>query len=137
MHNIKIPLGIGIILLQLYKLEASRKFAVVAHETIENCASPDNDAKAFDLSNFEIIAESDMDVFLNGTVKFGRKFNSPVPTHIFAEKFDRGRWNIEVLNAKRPDFCKAMHGPTESWYYKLLRLKCPLLEGVKHAKKRF
>ena len=67
--HFKFPLRFGIIFLQLYKLEALRKIAVVAYETIENCASPDEDAKAFDLSNFEIIAESDMDVFLNGTKK--------------------------------------------------------------------
>ena len=100
-------------------------------EKIENCAPPETDAKAFDYSNFEFIAMSDTDVYMNGTIRMARKFVSIIPYHVYAEKFDRNQWNLAVYNAKRDDFCKALHDPTEVWYSKFKRVKgCPLEIGV-------
>jgi hypothetical protein len=109
-----------------------RKFAIQVDERIENCAPKDQDAKAFDLSEFEIVALSDLDVFINGTMKIIRRIESPVQLQIYAERFYRGQWNSEVVNMKRPDFCTALHDPKETWYMKLNRLKeCPLDVGVR------
>lgn len=109
-----------------------RKFGMIVDEKVENCATPENDAKAFDLKNFELIALSDFDVFINGTIEMTRKFVSPIPFRVYAEKFDRNQWNLAVFNANRPDFCKSFHDPAELWYSKFKKFKgCPLNVGVK------
>jgi hypothetical protein len=101
-------------------------------ERIENCSPKGNDAKAFDVSELEFIAMTDMDVYINGSMKIARKFESPIPAQNFAEKFVRGKWHVEVFNANRPDFCTALHDPKEIWYTKMKRLKtCPMDVGVK------
>jgi hypothetical protein len=56
-----------------------RKYGVQMDEKIENCSPEEDDAKAFDLSDLEIIAVTDMDVYVNGSLKIARKFESPIP----------------------------------------------------------
>ena len=103
-------------------------------EKIENCAPPDQDAKALDTSNFELIAVTDYESYINGSIKFLKKLDGKIPFHAYTEKFDRGQWHMSVYNARR-DFCSSWHDPKEVWYAKMERHKgCPLEVGVKRAK---
>lgn len=104
---------------------------IILHETIENCAEPGEEAGVFDMTNFELIAESDTDVFINGTVKFLKEIKAPWITHAFTEKFMGGRWSLYALERKFPDFCAVMHSRTEIWYNYMKDLPgCPLKKGV-------
>jgi hypothetical protein len=108
------------------------KYGIIMDEKVENCASPDEDGNIFDLSNFEFIAESDMDVFINGSMKILRKIEDKADYRIYAERFERGEWLTTAVNMKRESFCKSFRDPTEIWYSKTKRLKgCPLDIGVK------
>jgi hypothetical protein len=119
------------LILTHFTSRSSGGFGLIVDERTENCAKPEEDAKAFNRSNFELIALSDMDVRLNGTVRMTRKFVSPIPFHVYAERFDRNQWHLAAFNARRADFCSSMHSPTEIWYAKLRRLKgCTLNVGV-------
>lgn len=118
------------------KLSYARKYGIVVDERTENCAKPEEDAHAFNRSSFELIALSDMDVFMNGTIKITKKFRSPIPFHVYAEKFERSEWHLAALDTRRADFCTSMQNPTEVWYLKFQRLKgCPLNVGVSFAVK--
>ena len=112
-----------------------RTFGLIVDEKIENCAPPDQDAKAFDLSKYEFIAVTDYEGYVNGSVKFLRKIDGKIPFHVYTEKFDRGQWHMSVYNAVREDFCSSWHDPKEAWYTKMKRHKgCPLEIGVKITK---
>jgi hypothetical protein len=99
------------------------RYGVIISETFENCSPQKRDAKALDFSNFEVIAETDTDVYMNGSVKFRRSVGSKTGLHIFYEKFIRSQWNVEVFNANRSSFCASIQNPTEGWYMKTKKLK--------------
>lgn len=120
-----------ILALSLAECQILRKFVSVFDKRIENCAKPEEDAKALDVSNFEFIAESDEDVFINGSIKILRDFKNPVPVHFYAERFDRDQWIVTYFDQKRPDFCAAFKDPKEVWYTKFQKQKgCPLKAEV-------
>ena len=108
-----------------------RKFGIIVDEKIENCAPPDQDAKLFDFSNFELIAVTDYETLINGSIKFLKKLDGKIPFHAYSEKFDRGQWHVSVYDARREDCCFSWHDSKEAWYAKLKRHKgCPLEVGV-------
>jgi hypothetical protein len=120
--------------LTIYLHVSDALYRFVVSGSFENCSPQDQDAKAFDVSNFEMIAESDTDVYMNGSVKFMRDVGSNTGVHIFYEKLIRGQWNIEVFNANRSSFCASLQNPMEGWYIKTKKLKgCPLKAGVRSA----
>lgn len=136
MNQLKAPA----LLLIVFAIKVSscfdRKFAMSVDERIENCADPKFDAKALDLSELELIAESDFEVFINGTAKFTREHRSSIPFQILAERFDRNQWHLSVMNTKRDDFCKSIHNLAELWGAKMMKFKgCPLKVGVRKALK--
>jgi hypothetical protein len=45
------------------------------------------------------------------------------PLYVSLEKFYRNEWIPEILNARRPDFCRSFKNPSEAWYLKTRRLK--------------
>jgi hypothetical protein len=106
-------------------------FAMIPSETVENCAPADQDAKALDISDYELITETDTDIRINGSFKFLRDMtNSSV--HVYIEKFIRNQWHNEIYDADRPNFCKAWQDKNEVWYVKSKKLKgCPLGAGVR------
>jgi hypothetical protein len=113
-----------------------RKIVPIIDEKFENCATAEEDAEALDRSNIEIIAESDTEVYINGSLKFLRQVGQLLPFRMYAEKLQRdGQWLVESFNIKRPDFCDALHNPTEVWYAKSKKYKCPLKAGVRSFKK--
>lgn len=92
-----------------------RKFVLVLDEKVANCAEPANDAKALDLSNYQILIETDTESYFNGSFKFIRDFENPKPVRIYAERFERGKWIVMYLDQKRSDFCTCLLNPTEVW----------------------
>jgi hypothetical protein len=95
------------------------------------CSPPENDAKAIDLSDFELIALDDTDVRMNGTWKFLRDMSN-ASLHIKNEKFIRNQWHNEVYDANRKSFCKSIHDPNEAWFGKSKKFSgCPLGRGVR------
>jgi hypothetical protein len=107
------------------------KFGMVMSETVDNCAPPDEDAKAIDMSDYELISVSDTDVRINGSIKYLRDFAN-ASLHLYTEKFIRGRWHKEIYEIRRASFCESIHNPNEVWYMKAKRLKgCPLGPGVR------
>jgi hypothetical protein len=134
MKHLKVSLSFLNLLIANILSESERKFAVVVDENIENCAPPEKDAKAIDISKFEFIALTDLDVFINGSIKFLKPMEGLNPLHVYLEKFHRNKWFPEVFNAKRPDFCMSFKRPSEAWYAKTKRLKgCPLKAGVRNV----
>lgn len=113
----------------------SAKITMILDEGFEKCVEPEEDANVFDFSNAEIVAESDTDVYFNGSVKFLKKVESPWFLHIYTEKFERGEWNVYAMNRKIKDFCAVLHNPLEVWYRYSKNLKgCPLAAGVSSHK---
>lgn len=106
------------------------KILPLIDETFENCASPEEDARALDFSNFEIVAETDTNVYTNGTVKVLIDFGKKLPFRVYAEKLQRdGKWMIDSLDIKRSDFCASLYDPAEFWYWKTKGFRC-LKPGV-------
>jgi hypothetical protein len=130
----QVYLILAVVLIHFYSSTAfsyTSKFAMIPSETVENCAPADQDAKALDISDYELISESDTDIRINGSFKFLRDMsNSSV--HVYFEKFIRNQWHNEVYNADRSSFCKAWQDKNEIWFVKSQKLKgCPLGAGVR------
>lgn len=107
------------------------KMEIIIDEKIDNCTKPYEIAEVWDFSNFELIAESDTEVYANGSVKFLKDVDGRWAANIFAEKFYRGQWNIYAFDKKVPDFCASKHNPAELWYKYFKDTKpCPLKAGV-------
>lgn len=67
-----------------------------------------------------------------GKLKITKTVTSPWKSHIYIEKFDRGKWNVALFDRKVDDFCKSIQKPTEVWYRFTSRLKhknCPFNAG--------
>jgi hypothetical protein len=132
----KSPIGIliflGICSILVESLGKERKFAFIVSETYENCAPDGQDANGLDMSEFELIAESDTEVALNGSIKFMRKVESTIPCEVYIEKFIRGQWVKELYDKKFNDLCEAIDNPRNAFYKKFEKQKrCPLDVGVK------
>lgn len=109
----------------------SAKMTMILDEGFEKCVEPEEDANVFDISSAEIVAESDTEVYFNGSVKFLRAIESPWFVHVYTEKFERGGWNVYAMDRKIKDFCAVIHSSLEIWYRFTKDLKgCPLAAGV-------
>jgi len=120
------------ITLLLFSL-AHAKVVVILYEELEICVPPEERAHRFDLSGLELIAESDTQVYLNGSWKFVRDVNGPWESHFYGERYDRNEWSLYVINRHIPDICAVMQNPTEIWYQitKTFEPKtCPYPAGV-------
>lgn len=125
-------LDCAVIFLNLVVL-ISGKMDFIIDEKIETCVGSGEAAGAVDISHVELVAETDTKLVINGTVTFLKAIQSPWPTHTFAEKNDRGKWNLYAYEKTVKDFCSVMHKPTEVWYYYMKNLKgCPLQPGVSY-----
>lgn len=114
-----------------FLLRAFGKMEFTVDEKIENCPEAQNEAKIYDLSNFEIVAESDTETFLNGTIVFLHAVEAPWKMHIYSEMFHRGQWSVYAVDKKFTDFCSVMHNPNEIWYPYMKDLKgCDIKVGV-------
>lgn len=121
------------LILKLFFSIALGKMEIVLDEKLEKCVDAKDDAGFYDMSEFEIVAESDTKVFLNGSIKFLRNVEAPWSVHIFAEKFNRGQWNVYAIDKTVPDFCSVMHRPSEPWYLYLKDFGgCPIKAGVSY-----
>lgn len=108
---------------------AMGKMEVILDEKIDNCTK--GQGGALDFSNFELIAESDTMIFANGSVKFLKTAADPFKNHAYTEKYERGQWNLQVLDKKYPDFCKTKDVPTEQAYKFFVDCpKCPFQAGA-------
>jgi hypothetical protein len=113
-------------------LSLFRKVVPILSEEYENCATPEEDYGVADFSEYELIAVNDYEVFINGSVKILRDIESPLPVHVFAERFERGQWIVMYYDTKRADFCKSMKDSSEIWYDIMKDMKgCPLKAGVR------
>jgi hypothetical protein len=107
------------------------KIEIILHETFEKCVKPEEEAGVIDMTSFELIAESDSDVFMNGSVKFLKEIKAPWIVHAYTEKFIRGQWSLYAMEKKISDFCAVIHKKSEIWYNYMKDLPgCPLEQGV-------
>lgn len=105
---------------------------IILDEDFEKCTADGEEAGLVDLSNFELIAETDTKVFANGNLTFPKGIKAPLEVHAFAEKFHRGQWDVYAYDRRIPDFCAVIHQPTETWYQFLKDVQgCPLEAGVR------
>lgn len=119
------------LILAIFFSIAFGKMEIVIDEKLEKCVDAKDDAGVSDLSEFEIIAESDTKVFLNGSIKFLKNVEAPWMIHMFAEKLHRGQWNVYAIDKTVPDFCSVMHSPKEVWYPYVKDFGgCPIAAGV-------
>lgn len=102
---------------------------IVLDETIENCTKP-GIGGAMDFSEFELIAESDTVIYLNGKIKFLKNGANPFKIYVYAEKFERGKWNVQAVERTYPDFRESINSPKEvSFNYFQNCSKCPFQAG--------
>lgn len=72
----------------------------------------------------------------SGNFKVLRKVESPWKTHIYIEKYERGKWHIAIVDKKVNDFCQSIQDPKQIWYRFTSRLKhknCPFEAGYVEA----
>lgn len=129
----------------LIALAASR-IMMFPDEKFEDCGIDKSDTVDFSEVYYEYV--NDTEIFLNGKfykqinritknlptgkIKITRPIESPWKTHMYVEKFDRGKWNIALLDRKIADFCKSIQNPVELWYRftsKLQHNSCPFHVG--------
>lgn len=105
------------------------------HDELEICATKEEQAGYFDFSEMELIAVNDTHVYINGKWKFLKEVRKPWQCHIYMERFDRGRWIVNVFNRKYEDFCKVIQDPTQPWFQQTRKWKhkhCPFPKGVRY-----
>jgi hypothetical protein len=105
----------------------------VFYEKFEICVDTEELAGVLDFSEFQIIAESDTDVYLNGSLNFVKEVEAPWKAKIFTEKFDRNEWHIKALDKKISDFCESIRDEKEPWYFVTSKFEpneCPFAAGV-------
>ena len=107
------------------------RMKVMIDERVENCTTPGVQSGLFDFSSFELIAESDTEIYANGSIKYLKELKSPLKVHVYTEKFDRGKWNVMAYDKHQSDFCRVMHDLKEP-SYKFFKdcPKCPIKPGV-------
>lgn len=107
------------------------KIAFLPDDRIEDCTEPGERAGYYDLSEVELIMETDTDIYLNGTFKFLHEVTAPWKARVYTEQFVRDQWVPSVIEKKIPDFCQSLHSPTEPWYNHLKHVQgCPIPAGV-------
>lgn len=80
----------------------------------------------------DIVALSDDEAAVNGSLNFLSEVRSPFIIRVFMERFYRGKWLVEIFDRKYPDFCVAMKNPLEPFYYMFANSpKCPFPAGVR------
>jgi hypothetical protein len=116
--------------LLVFSGKTSARIALFFDEKIEDCTGGNN-AGYYDLSQLEIIVETDTEVFLNGTVKFLHEITSPWKTNVDLEEYVRSEWVPSVVQRRFADFCADLHNPAEPWYNNLKdQMGCPIPAGV-------
>lgn len=108
------------------------KMEIIMSETIEKCSKPNEEARVFDISELELIAVSDTEIIINGSIKFLKEIKAPWVSDSFSEQFYRGQWDMYVYQRRFPDFCAVLHSPVEVWYnYTKTFKSCPLKPNVR------
>lgn len=110
----------------------SSKVVPFIHEGYEMCVAPEERANMFDYSNLEIVAESDDEVFLNGSLVVLKNITEWKLT-AWLERFQQGSWDMELAKKHYPDLCPHIQSPAELFYFiskKLQNKNCPFLAGV-------
>lgn len=67
-----------------------------------------------------------------GEVRFLREVKSPWNAHVYIEKFDRGQWNINLIDRRVVDFCAELQNPAMPWYFltsQFQHKQCPFPAG--------
>lgn len=109
------------------------KLIPIIYEDFEICVTPEENAGKFDYSELEIIAETDTKVYMNGSWKFLKEVKSPWTSVVFTEKYERGKWNVEMFYKRIPNFCESIQKETEPWYHITKHFEpksCPFPAGV-------
>lgn len=112
----------------------SAKVVPVISEQYETCVSPENSAGKYDTSGVELIALTDTDLFVNGSLKILKEVKSPFSGKVFAERFDRGAWSLELFNRNYNDFCTTFINPLEPSYVFTSKMEpkaCPFPANVR------
>lgn len=107
------------------------KMEILVDEDVQNCTAPGQRAGSMDFSKFELIAESETEMFANGSVAFLKPVKAPFKLYAYAERFIRGQWVLAGYERKITDFCEVMHDEEET-YYKFFNPCpfCPFEAGV-------
>lgn len=50
-------------------------------------------------------------------MKFLREVKSPWLIHVYMEKFDRGQWNVALIDRQVSDMCQELQNPAMPWYF--------------------
>lgn len=107
------------------------QFFINSDEAID-CTKPEESAHVYDFSQLEIVHESDTEAYFNGSIRFLKDINSPWQERHYTEKFERGQWNLAVINTHFQDFCPRINSPTEVWHHQLGNVQgCPIKAGVR------
>ncbi|XP_070501614.1 uncharacterized protein [Chironomus tepperi] len=98
---------------------------------IERCAEYKGmEANIVDTSDMEIHIENDTHAYFNGQLKFNDNIKS-LPTHLYAEHYDRGQWITQVFDRTYDDMCLTAHDKSQPFYPNLNSFpECPLESGT-------
>lgn len=103
-----------------------------------DCTKPEESPHVYDFRDLEIVHTSDTEMFVNGSIRFLKDIDSPWQERHYTEKFDRGQWNLALVNTQFQDFCPRIKSPTEAWHFQMRHLPgCPIKAGVRMLLKSF
>lgn len=107
---------------------------IVPFENVETCYGSDEPMHLTDHSALKIVAESDEDFYLNGTMIFLKELSGRIKTILIAEQWHRDTW-VTSIESTQDDTCAAIEDeklPTYQFFKD--QKKCPLVVGVSFKK---
>lgn len=120
-------------LITLLVIASESKILPYIHEELVNCNEEGTWAGKMDYSNLQLIATSDTEVSVNGSIVILKEIQSPWHLVLYGEKYDRGSWYRKGPYKTITNFCKSMQDPLEPWYpftKNFEHKECPLKAGV-------
>lgn len=100
----------------------------VFDEKVFDCSEKDK-KKVFNI-DLDVIAESEYEMYLNGTMTFLIDIESPWRVEAYGKKLEQGEWYKKVERSVR-DFCFSKNNPADIFYPLFGKFKnCPISKGV-------
>jgi hypothetical protein len=107
----------------------SRSKKYVFDENTYDCSTDKSEKKVFDV-DLDIIAETEYDMFLNGTMTFLVDVKPPWRVETYGKKLEQGEWFKKLERSVR-DFCFSKNNPTDVFYPFFGNKKnCPISKRV-------
>lgn len=106
-----------------------RQKKYIFDENTYDCGD-ENEIKLFVL-DLDVIAESEYDMYLNGSLTFLADIKAPWRIEAYGKKLEQGEW-YRKIERKVDDFCFSKNNPADIFHPLFRKFKdCPLKKGVR------